>query len=95
MRLNVHDDFMDNSGVYAMAWTTSLPETTKPLAGHGKWSPLNFPMLSVSGYFIADLFDDSLVGEAVIGVIEHRDNQVFMDNDPHDLGCVDDSFGND
>jgi hypothetical protein len=71
MRLNVQDDFIDNSGVYAIGWITSLPETKKPPAGHGKWSLFDFSMVLVSVYFVRNPLDDSIVGETVIPVIEH------------------------
>ncbi len=85
MRRSVQDDFMDNSGVYAMDWITSLPETKKPLTEHGKWSPVNFSMVLVSAYLVRNPLDDSVVGETVIPLIEHRYNQVFVDNDSHDF----------
>ena len=70
MRLSVQDDFMDNSGVYAMDWITSL-QNRKTTCRYGKWSPLNFSMISGLDYFRIELFDDSGIGETVIPVIEH------------------------
>ena len=85
MRLNVQDDFMDNSGVYAIRWITSLPETTKPPAGMANGLRLCSCVLFVSVYLVRNPLDDSVVGETVISVIEHGDDQVFVNTDTHDL----------
>ena len=67
-------------------------KTEKPLAGYDKWSPLNFSMVLVSVDFVRNSLDDSVIGEAVIPVIEHRNDQMFMDDNAHDFACVNDSL---
>ena len=60
-------------------------KTEKPLAGYDKWSPLNFSMVLVSVDFVRNSLDDSVIGETVIAVIEHGDDEVLVDNNSHDL----------
>lgn len=54
---------------------------------------IEFIMVWVSDYLGIELFDDSGIGETVIPVIEHRNDQMFMDNDAHDFAGVNDSLG--
>ena len=50
-------------------------------------------MILVSADLVRNSLDYPLVGEAVIGVIEHRNDDVFMNYNPHDFACVNDSLG--
>ena len=55
---------------------------------------VEFSMVLGSDYFGIELLDNSGIGETVIGVIEHRDDQMFMDDDTHDFAGMNDSLGN-
>ena len=55
---------------------------------------VEFSMVLVSVDLVGNFLDDSLVGKTEIGVIEHRDDQMFMDDDTHDFAGMNDSLGN-
>ena len=52
------------------------------------------PLLIDSVYPIVHLFYETVVRETVIPVIMHADDEMFMDDDPHDVARMDYSGGN-